>query len=148
MTRILTLPLVLALVVMGAACNKPSEDRCREALSNMRSLLGTDSSNTAGDLEGAVRRCKGGSTKESVECAAKATAIEDLEGCKFMHIPDKAEACTKALAKVKALRGSEGPKDAERCKTYSRKIIQCAAEATNMEEVDKCGFLKAAGSSS
>jgi hypothetical protein len=148
MTRIYAIALTLV-VVLG--CNKPSEERCRAALSNMRGLMGTDSSaasNTGGDIEGALRRCKGGSTKEAVECAANAKTIEDLEGCQFMHIPDKNEACKKALAKVKALRGTEGPKDAERCKTYARKIIQCAAEAANAEEVDKCGFLTKEGSGS
>ena len=44
---------------------------------------------TTRDIEGEVRRCKGGSSKEAVECAIKATTIEELRACEFMKVPDK-----------------------------------------------------------
>ena len=64
-------------------CNKPSEENCRKALDNMEHLLGTESLATPGQIEGEVRRCKGGSSKEAVECAIKATTLAELEKCDF-----------------------------------------------------------------
>ena len=78
---------VLGFVVLAGACNKPSEDDCRKALTNVRSLLGTSADPS--DVEGDVRRCKGGSSKKNVECAINATTIEQLKGCGFFKIPDK-----------------------------------------------------------
>ena len=62
-------------------CNKPSPGKCREAILNIQTLLGTDKSLGNFDLEGEVRRCRGGSKRESVECASKATTIEELRKC-------------------------------------------------------------------
>jgi len=73
--------LVLGLVVLAGACDKPTEENCRKALTNMRALLGTESPEA--DKEGDVRRCKGGSTKKTVECAMNATSIEQLQACGF-----------------------------------------------------------------
>ncbi|MBX3158537.1 MAG: hypothetical protein KF773_21385 [Deltaproteobacteria bacterium] len=139
MTR--NLAICIALVVV-ASCNKPSEDSCRAALANMRTLMGTESSNTGAELEAALRRCKGNSSKEAVECATKAKTIEELDACQFMHIPDKEAACKAALEKVKSLGRPEAPADAQRCRNYSRTVIKCAGEAANLEDVEKCGFLK------
>jgi hypothetical protein len=72
------------------ACNKPSPDDCRKALANMQRLLGTDQLLKAGDLEGEVRRCRGGSKRESVECAIKATTLEQLRACDFQKLPSGA----------------------------------------------------------
>lgn len=64
------------------ACNaKPSEDDCRQAVGNMRRLLETDKVNVAGDVESAVRRCRGSSNKKSVKCAIGATSLAELEAC-------------------------------------------------------------------
>jgi hypothetical protein len=66
-----------------AACNKPTPDDCEKALRNMQSLLGTENLNTTASLQGEVRRCRGGSTKEAVACAIKATSLAELEKCDF-----------------------------------------------------------------
>ena len=73
----------LALLVLLVACNKPSEENCRKAIDNMEHLMGTESLTQTGGVEGEVRRCKGGSSKEAVECAMKATTLEELEHCDF-----------------------------------------------------------------
>jgi hypothetical protein len=78
---------VLGLVVLAGACEKPSEDSCRKALANVRALLGTEAE--AADVEGDVRRCKGGSSKKNVECAINATSIDQLKTCGFFKIPEK-----------------------------------------------------------
>jgi len=79
--------IVVSLLVAG--CNKPSEDACKKALLNMQHLLGTDKENKAGDLETEVRRCKGGSTKEAVECAGGAQSLDDLKKCDFYGTGNK-----------------------------------------------------------
>src|SRR5262249_10956297 len=62
-----------ALTPLGAgACNKPTPDDCRKAITNMERLLGTEAAARNADNEGEVRRCRGGSTKEAVACAIKA----------------------------------------------------------------------------
>lgn len=78
--------LLLVAGVLAAGCNKPSKDDCRKAIENMRALMHTTQLHT--DVEGEVRRCNGGSKKEAVECAIKATSLDELRACKFMHIPD------------------------------------------------------------
>ena len=75
--------------LLVAGCNKPSEESCKKALLNMQHLLGTDKENKAGDLESEVRRCKGGSTKEAVECAAAAPTLDDLKKCDFYGTGNK-----------------------------------------------------------
>lgn len=79
---------VLWLVVLAGACEKPSEENCRKALANVRSLLGTES--VLADVEGDVRRCKGGSSKKNVECAMNAKTLEELKACNFFKVPEKA----------------------------------------------------------
>ena len=79
MKRILW-PFVFGLV---AACNKPSDDDCRKALSNMQHLQGTENLGNPSSFEGEVRRCKGGSTKEAVQCAIKAQNMDELKKCAF-----------------------------------------------------------------
>ena len=69
---------------MIAGCNKPTEDQCRAAITNMEKLLGTEASARAADNEGEIRRCRGGSTKEAVTCAARANTLEELKACAFM----------------------------------------------------------------
>jgi hypothetical protein len=74
---------VIAVAGFGA-CNKPTADDCRVAITNMQKLLGTDMAAKNADTEGEVRRCKGGSTKEAVACASKATTLAELKACGFM----------------------------------------------------------------
>ncbi|MBA3395894.1 MAG: hypothetical protein H0T89_24900 [Deltaproteobacteria bacterium] len=92
MTRISSVVFVIAagaLVSLGTGCNKPSEESCRKALGNMRLLLGTENLNSNADLDGDVRRCRGGSSKKAVDCATKATTLEQLRACDFMKLADK-----------------------------------------------------------
>lgn len=79
---------VLGLVVLAGACNKPSEESCRKAMANVRSILGTESA--VADIEAGVRRCKGGSSKKTVECAINAKTREQLKECGFFKIPEGA----------------------------------------------------------
>ncbi|MGN6110248.1 MAG: hypothetical protein ACTHU0_34410 [Kofleriaceae bacterium] len=88
-TKNLWLCCALGLAALSGACNKPSEDSCRKAIENMRSLLGTESLQSTEATAGEIRRCKGGSKKAAVECAINATSIEQLRDCKFMKVPDK-----------------------------------------------------------
>src|SRR5262249_47264630 len=86
-----------ALAPLGAgACNKPTPDDCRKAISNMERVLGTEAAarNTGNERE--VRRCRGGSTKEAVACAIKATTTEELKACAFMGSKGKSAAAPSA----------------------------------------------------
>lgn len=76
----LVLGLGLAAISL-AGCNKPDEESCRKAISNMKSLLGTDSTNS--DSGGDVRRCRGASSRKNVECAIAAKSIDELRACGF-----------------------------------------------------------------
>jgi len=74
----------IGLVTGVTACNKPTDESCRAAISNMEKLLGTDTIARNTDNDAEVRRCKGGSTQEAVACAIKATSIAELKACQFM----------------------------------------------------------------
>lgn len=78
----------LAVMVMAGlaagGCNKPTETSCRQALENMRVLLGTDNPTGNASLQGDIRRCRGGSTRKAVACASAAKTLEDLRACDFM----------------------------------------------------------------
>jgi hypothetical protein len=74
-----------------AACNKPSADDCRKALTNMQHLLGTENLSKTADYEGEVRRCKGGSSKEAVQCAITAQTLDDLKKCGFYKDTERIE---------------------------------------------------------
>lgn len=76
---------VLAMFALGA-CDKPSEDSCRKALLNIQQLMGTDTQNDTSFLEGEVRRCRGGSRRAAVECATKATTLDELQRCDFFKV--------------------------------------------------------------
>jgi len=55
----LSLLLFGALAVSGAlGCNKPTADECRQAITNMEKLLGTEAAARNTDNEGEVRRCR------------------------------------------------------------------------------------------
>jgi hypothetical protein len=76
--------LVLAVLASGA-CNKPTADECREAIVNMESLLDEGAAKNF-DIEGEIRRCRGGSTKDAVTCAAKAKTKAELDACSFRAV--------------------------------------------------------------
>jgi len=85
MKRFLLVAAVVAGSLVVGACEKPSTDDCRAAISNMERLLGTDTTNLrTAENESEVRRCKGGSTREAVACAKNATTLAQLKACDFM----------------------------------------------------------------
>jgi len=89
MKKVITsLGLILTLVA-GTACSKPSADDCRAALNNMQALLGTANLSKTSDMQGDVRQCRGGSSKEAVACAIAAKTLEELQACDFMKVPAK-----------------------------------------------------------
>jgi len=75
---------VLAVLTSSACKGKPTDAECRAAISNMEKVLGTEALSRNTDTEGEVRRCRGGSSKAAVTCAAKAATLEDLKACAFM----------------------------------------------------------------
>ena len=84
MKRWTILSVVVLGLVLGTACDKPSPEACEKALRNMQTLLGTQNlDTTTAALQGEVRRCRGGSTKQSVECAINATTLDELAKCDF-----------------------------------------------------------------
>jgi hypothetical protein len=90
MTRIAAVVFTAVLAVVAVSgCNKPSDGACRKAIKNMRSLMGTDGPTSTADINGDVRRCKGGSKKKAVECASNATTLDELRACDFMKVPHK-----------------------------------------------------------
>ena len=80
--------LLIAVLALGA-CDKPSPESCRKALLNVQHLNGTENPNDPASLEGEVRRCRGGSSKAAVECATKATSLDELHKCEFFKVPAK-----------------------------------------------------------
>lgn len=76
--------LVVVAVAGIAACNKPTADDCRQAIRNMQVQLGTDTAARNSDIEAEVRLCKGGSSREAVACAIKASSPQELKACDFM----------------------------------------------------------------
>ena len=83
MTRILVLAAVLGL----AACDKPSRDDCHKALINMQHLMGTENLIQTNSLDADIRACQGGSSIKSVQCAIKATTMDELRACAFWTLP-------------------------------------------------------------
>ncbi len=75
------------LMIVLAACDKPSEDSCHKAIANMKALLGTANLNDDAGLQAEIRRCKGSSSKKSVQCAINATSLDALRACGFTKIP-------------------------------------------------------------
>jgi len=95
MKRSFALAASLLLGLLGAACSKPSADDCRKALANMQHLLGTENLSKTADYEGEVRRCKGGSSKEAVQCAIKAQSLDELKKCDFYKTDKSSESSDK-----------------------------------------------------
>lgn len=89
MKQVITSLGLFAALVLGTACNKPSDEDCRKALVNMQSILGTEHLSKNADMQGEVRRCKGGSSKKAVECAIAAKTLQELEACDFMKVEKK-----------------------------------------------------------
>ena len=81
MKRIL---LLLAISGAVAACDKPTADECKGAIENMQKLLGTTTASATADVQGEIRRCRGGSSKTAIQCASAAKTVEELKACQFM----------------------------------------------------------------
>ncbi len=96
MKRIL-LTLLIAAAASAMGCNKPTDDECRKAVSNIRRLTGTANSSFGADPQAAIRSCKGNASKESVHCMMNAKTVEDLQKCegeaseKFIKAEEEAE---------------------------------------------------------
>jgi hypothetical protein len=91
MKRFLLSVVAVAGLASAGACDKPTGDDCRSAITNMEKLLGNDpaASGRTSELEGEVRRCKGGSSREAVACANQATTVAALKACDFMTAKPK-----------------------------------------------------------
>lgn len=89
MKKLLTYVGVIAAFTVATGCSKPSEDSCKKAIANMQSLLGTEHLSEGQDLQGEVRRCRGGSSQKAVDCAIAAKSLDELRACDFMKVPDK-----------------------------------------------------------
>lgn len=83
MTSSLRTVVVLLFALGAGGCEKPSEENCRKALANVRTLYKTDNADQHNDVAGDVRRCVGGSSKKAVECAMNAKTLAELESCNF-----------------------------------------------------------------
>jgi hypothetical protein len=76
--------LVFAVCGLLLGCNKPSEDACKQAIINIKHLKGTDNlTSDTSSIDGEIRRCRGGSSKEAVACAIAAKTLEELDRCSF-----------------------------------------------------------------
>lgn len=109
MTRIASLVLATVTVLGLTACEKPNPEDCRKALLNMQHLLGTENFNTKADLEGEVRRCRGGSKRTAVACAIKAQTLDELRACDFEKVPGKPPVGAGSNAMIKPAPGGAAP---------------------------------------
>lgn len=87
MTRLVML--MVAVIAFGCT-PKPSEEDCRKAIANMQMLMDTETLSTHEMVESQVRRCKGGSSRTSVQCAINAKTLDDLRKCDFYKVPENA----------------------------------------------------------
>jgi hypothetical protein len=73
------------ITVTGAGCDKPAPEDCQQAIENMQRIEFGDTTafDHTTDITAEVRRCRGGSSKESVACAIAAKTKDDLKACKF-----------------------------------------------------------------
>ena len=73
--------MALGLGIALGACDKPSEDDCRRAIENIKRLSGTDKQLDDAGTASWIRKCRGNSKKETVDCAMNAQTREGLERC-------------------------------------------------------------------
>ena len=85
MTRLASL-LALALALASAGCDKPDEKSCRDAIANMRHLMGTENLSDNNKLEGEVRR-RQLSGKEGLELAFR-LALRSIDNFKITPMPE------------------------------------------------------------
>jgi hypothetical protein len=73
--------------------------------------MGTDNLRDHAAVESEVRRCKGGSSRKSVECAINAQTLQELRTCDFYKVPEGAKgigAAEPSTAPGSAAAGSPG----------------------------------------
>jgi hypothetical protein len=73
--------LVLALMPAGLGCSKPKSEDCKKAIANIRKLTGATQSSIGRSPEAAIRACRGGASRESVQCVIDAKTLADLNAC-------------------------------------------------------------------
>jgi hypothetical protein len=86
--RAMSLRALLLLVSASLAatgCNKPSEEDCRRAVLNLQKVRGIDTSPQAPDPAPAVRRCRSGASKETVQCLINAKTAAEADRCAPKH---------------------------------------------------------------
>jgi hypothetical protein len=76
-----TLLACVALALGAAACTKPKDDDCKNAIANIRHLYGTANSAQGMSPQAAVRSCRGSASRESVQCIIDAKTIQELQSC-------------------------------------------------------------------
>lgn len=76
-----TLLACVALSLGAAACAKPKDDDCKNAIANIRNLYGTANYAQGTPPQAAVRSCRGNASREAVQCITKAKTIQELESC-------------------------------------------------------------------
>ena len=72
---------VALLAVSAIGCNKPSEEDCKKALNNIRSLYETEKEQVGAPMANMVRACRGSASRESIQCFIEAKSKKDLLNC-------------------------------------------------------------------
>lgn len=80
MVRTGSLLVTAALALVGAGCDKPSEDDCKKAVAHIRKLHGTDREDPSVE-RAAIRSCRGNASKETVKCINNAQDVAALRAC-------------------------------------------------------------------
>jgi hypothetical protein len=83
MTNTAIATILLAGSLLTAACGspKPSEERCRLAVDNIRAVNRLEKADVGAKPDTMVRSCRANSTREAVECMISAKTVEDLQKC-------------------------------------------------------------------
>ena len=73
--------LLIGLLLAIGCGQKPSEENCRKAIANINRINGIDDAAHADQVEPAVRKCRGESTRAAVDCMIAAKTQEDVDAC-------------------------------------------------------------------
>jgi hypothetical protein len=100
--------LVLAFGLV-ACTGKPSEEKCRQAVDNIRLLTGQDRAEGGVDPKGAIRSCRARSSRQTVECQIAARSLADLAACEGEEGKKYLEELDRQDAERTRTEGAEGP---------------------------------------
>jgi hypothetical protein len=64
-----------------AACSRPSETDCRNAVTNLQKLNDPEGTGLGPDPEQFVRKCRATGKKSTVACLTQARTIEEARAC-------------------------------------------------------------------